>query len=167
MQQMVQAYVGLGSNLGDTGRNLQLATALLSSLKDVHPGRKSSIYYTEPQGVKDQPWFANQVLQVYCGSRWTAILLLRAMFKIEASLGRVRDRIWGARSIDLDLLLFGEQNGIWQELILPHPRLEQRAFVLVPLAEIAPGIKLSQDRSPVQLLKKLNYRLQDNKIWQD
>ncbi|MFW6216820.1 MAG: 2-amino-4-hydroxy-6-hydroxymethyldihydropteridine diphosphokinase, partial [Desulfohalobiaceae bacterium] len=78
-----------------------------------------------------------------------------------------RDRIWGARSIDLDLLLFGRKSGIWQDLILPHPRLEERAFVLVPLAEIAPQLKLSQDRSPAQLLQKLSYKIQGNRIWQE
>ncbi|MFP4392129.1 MAG: 2-amino-4-hydroxy-6-hydroxymethyldihydropteridine diphosphokinase [Desulfohalobiaceae bacterium] len=166
-QQIVEAYVGLGSNLGDAGRNLQLAAALLSSLKDVYPGRKSRVYYTEPQGVKDQPWFANQVQQLYCGPQWNPRLLLQTMLRLESSLGRVRDRIWGARSIDLDLLLFGRKSGIWQDLILPHPRLEERAFVLVPLAEIAPQLKLSQDRSPAQLLQKLSYKIQGNRIWQE
>ncbi|MFP4629289.1 MAG: 2-amino-4-hydroxy-6-hydroxymethyldihydropteridine diphosphokinase [Desulfohalobiaceae bacterium] len=166
-QKMVQAYVGLGSNLGDTGRNLRLAAALVCSLKDVHPGRKSSIYYTEPQGVKDQPWFANQVLQVYCGQQWSPVSLLKALLGIEDSLGRVRDLVWGARSIDLDLLLFGQQSGIWQELILPHPRLEERAFVLVPLGEISPELKLSGARTPAQLLQGISYRLQGNRIWQD
>jgi 2-amino-4-hydroxy-6-hydroxymethyldihydropteridine diphosphokinase len=167
MQRLLQAYIGLGSNLGDTGRNLELAAALLCSLQEIHPGQKSSVYYTEPQGVKDQPWFANQVLQVYCGRQWSPLRLLRTMLWIEDILGRVRDLVWGARSIDLDLLLFEGQSVNWQDLTLPHPRLEQRAFVLVPLAEIAPGLKLSQDRSPAQVLQSLSYRLQGNRIWQE
>lgn len=166
-QEPVQAFIGLGSNLGDSERNLQLAAALVFSLKDVQPGRISQTYYTEPQGVKDQPWFANQVLQVYCTAHWSPVSFLQALFKIEACLGRTRNKTWEARHIDLDLLLFGQQVGVCTELTLPHPRMKQRAFVLVPLLEIAPELVLPNGQLIQQLLQNISYRLHANMIWQD
>ncbi len=166
-QKLTPVYVSLGSNVGDTRRNLQLAVAALCSVQDVQAGQISSIYYTEPQGVKEQPWFANQVLRVYCGHRWQPWSFMQLLFRIEDALGRVRNEVWGPRSMDLDLLLFGHIKAEWDNLILPHPGLRHRAFVLVPLVEIEPDLVLPGGEQAKSLLQKITYRLQDNLIWQD
>jgi 2-amino-4-hydroxy-6-hydroxymethyldihydropteridine diphosphokinase len=138
--QQTCAYISLGSNQGDTRGNLCSALHAIGNLAGITCIQVSSVYLTEPQGVRDQPWFANQVARLQCDPFVTSSELLRAMLGIETAQGRVRAHRWGPRIIDLDLLLFGNETTNDQTLILPHPRLMQRAFVLVPLHEIEPAL---------------------------
>ena len=108
----------------------------------------SSLYETAAVGVTDQPDFLNAVAEVH--TTLSATALLDALLNLENLLGRVRTFRWGPRVIDLDLLLYGKEQITLPHLTVPHPRLRERAFVLVPLAEIAPGLTLPEDRQTVQ-----------------
>ena len=129
----------------------------------------SSLYRTEPQGRRDQPWFLNQVLRLDCDEAVAAEHLLDAILAKELEMGRVRDAAdrFGPRVIDMDLLLFGnEEREGDPHLILPHPRMTERAFVLVPLLEIAPALVLPDGRNLAEILEKLDYRLEGSAIFQ-
>ena len=110
--------------------------------------RVSARYETAPVGVTDQPDFLNAVAQIE--TALPATDLLDALLNIENKLGRVRTLRWGPRVIDLDLLLYGDAQIALPNLTVPHPRLRERAFVLVPLAEIAPGLVLPGDTQTIQ-----------------
>ena len=144
----IVCYLGLGSNLGD--RAAQLAEALRRL--DRHPQlqvlKASSVYETDPVGPQDQPDFLNLVAQlaVHC----TPEELLQMVQRVEQQMGRVRQRRWGQRNIDIDILLFGDQTIDTPELQVPHPALKERQFVLVPLAEITPDLILPDGRRAVQ-----------------
>jgi 2-amino-4-hydroxy-6-hydroxymethyldihydropteridine diphosphokinase len=129
------AFVGLGSNLGDKLRELSQARQHL-----IHAGiqicRTSSIYATEPVGFKYQDWFLNQVLEVR--THLNPHALLQHCLKHEEQRGRMRRIDKGPRPIDLDLLFYEQQVIQEENLVVPHPRLAERRFVLVPLAEIHP-----------------------------
>ncbi len=134
----VRAYIGLGSNMGDRAANLLLAVrGMMNAGLPVR--RLSSIYETEPVGTSgEQPLFLNMVAEI-AGELPPADTLLAKLLKIEYLLGRRRAHsLPAARTIDLDLLLYGDERHDTQFLIVPHPRLHLRRFVLVPLAEIAP-----------------------------
>ena len=132
----VLVAVGLGSNIEDRRAHLDHAIARLQSLLD--QVRVSSLHETDPVPPSPQPRFLNAALV----GRWrgTARELLEALLDIERERGRVRPAPGAARTLDLDLLLFGDQIVGEPDLIVPHPRFRERAFVLEPLAEIAPGI---------------------------
>jgi len=167
-QGQITAFIGLGSNSGDIRGNLAGAVRALAGLEGVEVERCSSIYSTQPQGVTDQPWFGNQVLRARCDSAiWGARSLLRRMLRIESEMGRVRQVRWGQRLIDLDLLLFGGEVAADPELILPHPRMRERAFVLVPLLEIEPEMHLPDGQRLADCLARLPYSLADWCIRQD
>ena len=134
---MSEAYVALGSNLGDREENLRNALAHLSA-NDVHVVKVSTFIETEPYGVTDQPGFVNAVCQVK--TELAPLELLRLLLSIEQEMGRVRLRRWGERNIDLDLLLYEDACVVSEELTLPHPDMQNRDFVLLPLAEIAGGV---------------------------
>lgn len=108
----------------------------------------SSLYETAAVGVTDQPDFLNAVAAFR--TSLSATLLLETLLNLENLLGRVRTFRWGPRVIDLDLLLYGQEQIALPKLVVPHPRLRERAFVLVPLAEIAPGLRLPGDTQTVQ-----------------
>jgi 2-amino-4-hydroxy-6-hydroxymethyldihydropteridine diphosphokinase len=130
------AYIGLGSNLGDRRAMLQTAVQQLETLGRITG--VSSLYETEPVGYLEQPPFLNAVVALE-----TALSpgdLLRALLDVERTLGRTRSFANAPRTIDLDLLLIDDVTLETTELILPHPRLHERAFVLVPLAELAPDM---------------------------
>ncbi len=130
------AYLGLGSNMGNRQNNLDMALELLSQRLRI--GRISSTYDTEPMGNIDQPHFLNLVCQVYTG---LAPMELLALGKgIETKMGRTSGKSNAPRPIDVDILFYGDQVIKTPELVIPHPRLAERAFVLVPLAEIAPDL---------------------------
>lgn len=135
---MKTAFLGLGSNLGD--RQGHLAAALRGLLADpaVTVVRCSSIYESKPVGVTGQPDFLNMVVEI--GTTHPPLSLLAACLDLEARLGRERRERWGPRVIDLDVLTYGQL--FWKDdrLVLPHPRMHERGFVLTPLAEIAPGL---------------------------
>jgi len=129
-------YLGLGSNLGDRKHNLAQALELLS--KHVVIEQVSSIYETEPAGYREQPLFLNAVCRISTGLNPEK--LLRLAKKIEAELGRTPGFPNAPRPIDIDILLYGDEVISGKELTIPHPRLVERAFVLVPMAEIAPDL---------------------------
>ena len=131
---MSTAYVALGSNLGDREENLRSALIHLSA-NDVQVVKVSTFIETEPYGVTDQPGFVNAVCQVE--TNLAPLELLRLLLSIEQEMGRVRLRRWGERNIDLDLLLYEDACVVSEELTLPHPDMQNRDFVLLPLAEIA------------------------------
>lgn len=136
---------------------------------DIRLQAQSSLYLTEPQGRPDQPWFTNQVVELAVDPEiWAAEGLLSTLLAIEAQMGRDRmaEEKNGPRIIDLDLLLFGDMTCASEFLTLPHPRLLERAFVLVPLRELAPGLILPGGQSVSQVLDTLDYRVEDRRIWQ-
>ncbi len=146
-------YLGLGTNLGDRLANLQHAIqALPPAVKVV---RASSIYETEPWGYRDQPAFLNQVLE---GSTdLSPGALLHHLKGIERKLGRQPTFRYGPRLVDIDILLYGDQVLDLPELTIPHPHLGERAFVLVPLAELAPDLRHPASRRTVrEMLSQLD-----------
>ena len=136
----MKAYVGLGSNLGERESLLKSAIGQLAQLPETRLGRVSSLYDTAPVGELDQPNFLNAVVQLE--TALTARQLLWNLLLIERRLGRVRHAAqrYGPRTIDLDLVLFGDQVIDTVDLKVPHPEYHRRAFVLVPLAEIEPKL---------------------------
>jgi 2-amino-4-hydroxy-6-hydroxymethyldihydropteridine diphosphokinase len=133
-------YLSLGSNIGDRGKNLRAAIASLADAK-VRVTSVSSFYETEPVDLREQPWFLNCVVQGE--TEVPALDLLRALRRIESRLGGKKLVPKGPRLIDMDILLYGRETIATPELQVPHPRMLQRKFVLVPLAEMAPGLKHS------------------------
>jgi 2-amino-4-hydroxy-6-hydroxymethyldihydropteridine diphosphokinase len=133
---MPTVYLALGSNLGDREKNLRDALERIS--KFAHVTHVSSIYETEPWGVKDQPWFLNLVCEAT--TKLSPVDLLRHAKKIEIEMGRTEAVRFGPRPIDIDILLYDRVIRLDPALTIPHPRLHERAFVLVPLAEIAPTL---------------------------
>ena len=132
------AYIALGSNLGDKEKNLRRALLLLTQ-QGVEVVRVSSFLSTEPYGVIDQPQFLNAVACVR--TSLAPLALLDVLLATELAMGRVRLRHWGERNIDLDLLLYEDVVLDMPRLHLPHPDMQNRDFVLLPLAEIAPELK--------------------------
>jgi 2-amino-4-hydroxy-6-hydroxymethyldihydropteridine diphosphokinase len=135
------AYVGLGANLADPRRKVEAALTAIATLPHTRLVRHSSLYRSAPWGVADQPEFVNAAAQIE-----TALSppeLMQALLGIERDFGRERsgDR-WGPRVIDLDLLVYADRVIDEPGLHVPHPHLHERAFVLVPLAEIAPGLEV-------------------------
>ena len=131
------AHVALGSNLGDKEANLRRALELLIE-RGVEIVKTSTFISTEPYGVTDQPQFLNGVCEVRTSLE--PLALLHILLAIEQEMGRVRLRHWGERNIDLDLLLYEDVVMDTPELKLPHPDMQNRDFVLLPLAEIAPEL---------------------------
>jgi 2-amino-4-hydroxy-6-hydroxymethyldihydropteridine diphosphokinase len=140
----------------------------LTALPDVLLLAASPVYRTEPQGKRDQPWFHNQVVHLACGPHWSAPALLDALLAVESALGRQRPgkKRFEPRCIDLDLLLFGTEQCKTTQLCLPHPRMFERAFVLVPLQDIAPDLVFPDGRSLRNCLGELSYRVQAGCIYQ-
>jgi 2-amino-4-hydroxy-6-hydroxymethyldihydropteridine diphosphokinase len=132
---MKQVYLGLGTNIGDRHANLEKALNLLGKRLEIV--KASSVYETEPVGYKDQPKFLNAVClaQTSLGP----LQLLSLVKGIEASMGREAGFRNGPRSIDIDIILYSDMSMIDSELTIPHPRMNERAFVLIPLMEIAPA----------------------------
>ncbi len=132
---MTVAYVGLGSNLGDRESLIREAAELIGAT------RLSTIIETEPWGYEQQPKFLNAVAEV--DTALTARAFLEQLLEVEGRLGRERPgRRWGPRTIDLDLLLYGDEELDEPGLVVPHPHLEERMFVLEPLAELVPSRRI-------------------------
>lgn len=146
-------YLGLGANLGDRPANLLAAVAAL--LPQVRVLRLSSVYETEPWGYHGQPAFLNQVIKAE--TELPPLELLAYLKQIEFSLGRQPSFQYGPRQIDLDILFYGDQVVELPGLTIPHPHLAERAFVLVPLAELAPNLRHpSNGRSVLEMAKAVN-----------
>ena len=135
---MITIYIALGTNVGEREDNLLQALRLLPE-SGVHIRRVSSIYETEPVDFLDQEWFLNAVLEGE--TELDALDLLCALRVIEARMGSKKAFAKGPRKIDLDILLYGNETIDTPELQVPHPRMLERKFVLIPLAEIAPGLR--------------------------
>jgi 2-amino-4-hydroxy-6-hydroxymethyldihydropteridine diphosphokinase len=134
-----EVLLALGGNVGDVRATLDRAEAMLSEADDLRVLARSSDYRTPPWGVTDQPDFINRCLVV--GTALPPLALLDRVQAVERALGRdrERERRWGPRTADIDILAYGDLALDDPRLTLPHPRLFERAFVLAPLAEIAPG----------------------------
>lgn len=137
---MNTAYVALGANLGDPKATVLAAFAALANLPESRVARCSSLYRTAPVGILSQPDFVNAVAVLETTLAPEA--LLDALLDIEARFGRVRRERNGPRTLDLDLLLYDDIELDLPRLTLPHPRLHLRAFVLLPLAEVAPDLAI-------------------------
>jgi 2-amino-4-hydroxy-6-hydroxymethyldihydropteridine diphosphokinase len=147
-----RAYVGLGANLGDVMTTLAEVLWALDALPQTTVRQQSDFFRTPAWGRTDQPDFVNAAVELQ--TRMPARVLLDALLAIEQRFGRVRDPQdrWGPRSVDLDLLLYGDQELDEPGLTVPHPRLHERAFVLVPLAQIAPMLEVPGQGAVGELL---------------
>ena len=132
-------YIGIGANLGDREKTLQEATDILNAKPEIAVVAASAVYETDPVGVVDQPYFLNAVLQVH--TSLSARNLLNCLLAIERKFGRLRETRWGPRTLDLDILLYGDAIINLPGLQVPHPHLHERAFVLVPLCDLKPDLK--------------------------
>jgi len=150
-----RAFLALGSNVGNREQYLRDAVARLASATGVNFLRASSVYETEPVGIADQPRFLNMVIEIEVEDRVTTRDLLSLAKRIESDLGRVRREKWGPREIDIDLLLVGEEKADEADLKLPHPEMWERAFVVVPLAELAPELRAPSGESAAQVAERL------------
>lgn len=135
----MRAFVGLGANVGDRLGNLRRAVRALRAREGIDVLATSGAYETDPIGP-GQPDFLNAVAEIETDR--AAEELLRIFREIETELGRVQRERWGPREIDLDLLVYGELQLDTDELVVPHPQIATRAFVLVPLVEIAPALEI-------------------------
>lgn len=133
---MTVAYLGLGTNLGDREENLRRAVDTIA--KKMRVCKQSSVYETSAWGYTDQPDFLNQVIEVE--TNLSPLRLLNFLKKTEVELGRVENFRYGPRQIDMDILFYDDLVRNTRRLQIPHPRLAERAFVLVPLNEIAPDL---------------------------
>jgi 2-amino-4-hydroxy-6-hydroxymethyldihydropteridine diphosphokinase len=143
-------FLGLGSNMGDRETNIISATAALAHCPGINIIRLSSLYETIPVGYRDQADFLNAVVEI--STSLSPAELLEACLGVERDMGRIRTLHWGPRIIDIDLLLYDDVELATDNLVLPHPRMHERGFVLVPLAEISPAVVVSQGMTAMQLL---------------
>lgn len=155
-------YISIGTNIGERLCNLQNAVRLLREHPAINVEHISSIYETDPVGFVDQAAFLNIVVKVT--TSLAPQQMLTACQSIETELGRVRLIRWGPRSIDLDILLFNHENIETESLIVPHERMYERAFVLVPLCEISqqdsPQLRLAHER-----LSQMDMKKEGIKLW--
>ncbi|SFU94217.1 2-amino-4-hydroxy-6-hydroxymethyldihydropteridine diphosphokinase [Halomonas korlensis] len=148
-----RAWIGLGSNLDDPLDHVVRALQEIDRLPLTRRLVASSCYKSRPVGPADQPDFINAVAMV--ATRLSPLALLDQLQAVEQRHGRVRQRHWGPRTLDLDLLLFDDYRLTWPRLTLPHPELAYRAFVLLPLADVAPELRLPDGRSVARLAAAL------------
>lgn len=147
-----RVFLSLGSNQGDRAEMLARARALLAA-PDLRVVATSRVYETLPWGVVDQPRFLNQVVEAR--TTLSPRALLTRCQDIEARLGRVRSRRWGPRPIDVDILVYDQVEMVEPDLVIPHPGVRHRAFVLVPLAELDAGLRLPGGEAVNALLQAL------------
>lgn len=142
-----QTYIGLGTNVGDRMAQLRDALFLLEDQTKIIIEHLSSIYETDPVGYTDQPNFLNMVAEI--STDFSPDELLKVTSAIEKRLGRKRVVRWGPRTIDLDILLYDQVKVETDVLQIPHPRLAERAFVLIPLAELYPDFDVPGSKLPL------------------
>ncbi len=146
-------FLSLGSNIGDREQNIQLAIKHLQKHCAIKVERISSLYETEPYGVKEQPDFLNAIIGIT--TTLSPQELLAECLRIEAALGRVRQKRWEPRIIDIDLLVYDQISLQSEQLTIPHPLLSERNFVLIPFAEIAGDYIVYPEKTVKQLLAKV------------
>ncbi|RKD22772.1 2-amino-4-hydroxy-6-hydroxymethyldihydropteridine diphosphokinase [Ammoniphilus oxalaticus] len=154
---MVPYYISLGSNVGERFYFLQQALESLQKFDGVEVNAISNVYETDPVGLVDQPSFLNCVAGGK--TRLSADELLAAALRIEQELGRVREIRWGPRTIDIDILTYGLERRDEEHLQIPHPRMRERAFVMIPFAEIAPTQLIAvgnELKTTVEMLENVN-----------
>jgi len=152
---MAIVYIGLGSNLAESGAQVEGGLHALAGLTDTHLARRSRLYRSAPWGRADQPEFVNAVAQI--DTTQAPQILLDALLMIERNAGRQRDATrWGPRVLDLDILVYGDVVIDEPGLHLPHPYLHERAFVLMPLCELAPTLQIPGRGRADELLARLD-----------
>ena len=156
-------YLGLGNNTGDREANLEAAIQSLPPQVEVL--RRSPIYQTPPWGYTDQPDFLNLVIE--CATSLSPTELLKYLKDLEKEVGRTASFHWGPREIDIDILLYGSSTFSTPQLTIPHPRVHERAFMLVPLADLAPklihpitGLSIQQHLAAVETVDIARYTAQ-------
>lgn len=160
--ELVQAFVGLGSNLGDKKANLETAISWLKKEERIDVKKRASYYRTAPLDYTEQDWFVNTVVEIE--TTLSPAELLAVLLSIEERMGRVRGIFWGPRLIDLDLLLYDDAEINTPGLVIPHPRMARRAFVIIPLAELAPHLYLRGHGKAVQLGAELSWTQEIQKM---
>lgn len=138
---MSKAYLGLGGNVGDRKSNINEAIHLLEGHSGISVSKRSSDYETAPVGYEQQEWFLNVVVEIE--TTLTPYELLAICNEVEQQLKRVRLIRWGPRTIDIDILMYEGFESKEDRLIVPHPRMTERAFVIIPLMEIAPNLHIN------------------------
>ena len=151
---MIKVYIGLVSNLDDPQAQLKKATVALGTIPSSSVVKTSSFYKSKPVGPQDQPDYINAVVELATGL--SAPVLLDYLQGIENEHGRQREQRWGARTLDLDILLFGEEVIHDDRLVVPHVEMHKRGFVLFPLEEIAPDCVIPDIGSVHALLQQVN-----------
>jgi 2-amino-4-hydroxy-6-hydroxymethyldihydropteridine diphosphokinase len=149
--------------MGDRYRNLVDAIHLLKEEVDISLVKSSSIYETVPVGYTDQDDFLNMVISIR--TTLTPYELLEVCLRIEKDLGRKREIKWGPRIIDLDILLYNQENIEAENLVVPHPRMHERAFVMAPLLEIDSSISIASQEKSVKDYYKMNAEKEGIRIW--
>jgi len=152
---MNTVYIGLGSNLSNPAKQIRTAVEALANLKNCQIDKISALYFSRPMGPKDQPDYMNAVLSLT--TNLSAIKLLDALQNIENIAGRVRkDNRWGARVLDLDILLFGNQVIKTERLTIPHYGMKTREFVLIPLHELVCDLVLPDGEKLAELIQNID-----------
>ncbi len=159
---MTKAYIGIGSNLGEKEKNINMALKLLEIPAEIRILKVAPLYSSAPWGYTEQDWFLNTVAEIE--TVLPAKELLQKLLQIEKDLGRVRTVQWGPRTLDLDLLLYGDITMNTKELVLPHPRMAERAFVMVPLADLNPDLKVAGGKTAKELAEELRLTQEIYKI---
>ncbi|QDJ12557.1 2-amino-4-hydroxy-6-hydroxymethyldihydropteridine diphosphokinase [Mergibacter septicus] len=149
-------YIGLGSNLADPIAQLQQAVKNLATLPDTEVVTVSSFYRSKPLGPQDQPDYINAVLALK--TNLSPLTLLEKLQQIEQQQGRVRLRRWGERTLDLDILLYNQEVIQTERLVVPHYDMHNRAFVIIPLYQIAPNLILPTGQALTELVKQFDLK---------
>jgi len=150
---MHNIFIGLGSNLDNPQQKIKDAIYLIDKIDGINITATSSLYETPPVGFLDQPNFINAVVQIFSSINYNELLI--KLFDIEHTFGRIRKEKNGPRTLDLDILLFDDLILNSESLIIPHPRMHERLFVLIPLLEISPAIHIPKYGSAKDLISEL------------
>jgi len=146
--------IGLGSNIGDRQKNIMTAIQKLGIHTGIHIEKISSLYETKPVGVTEQPDFLNGAISIT--THLAPHKLLEVCLQVECQMGRIRDQRWGPRNIDIDILVYDDYVIVDEVLCIPHPRLHERSFVLIPLQELVGDAPIYQGQTPGELLGKID-----------